>query len=335
MSAWSIGIGSTTGFSQNGATAENTREWGEGPHGNRVILWKASPEADNAADGGWVTSSFSIDHTKLYRYSVWIKKTGNTNGSTYFGCYADPSPVTELNGVSKSNPYFWAGDLPKLDHWYLLVGFVHGSGDVSTTSYGRIYDGSTGKAVINMTDFKFPNNATTAKHRAYLYYNTDINNRQYFYAPRVDEVNGNEPTIVELLGILPTSPSQLTVGTDNLPSGYTLSVGGDAIMEKVKVQTESAWPDYVFNKEYQLSSLDSLQSFIYKYGHLPNIPSAQEVEDSKQDLGFIQLRLLEKIEELTLYLLQQDKKDKELEARNKVLAERIEALEKLLKTKKQ
>lgn len=336
MSAWSIGTGSTTGFSQNGATAENTREWGEGPHGNRVILWKASPDINSDADGGWSSGYISINHTKMYRLSVWIKKMNSNDGTTYLGTGAIGGDLLYVNtGVPNSNPYFFSSDLPELDKWYLLVSYVHGSGDNSTASLGKIYDGVTGKAMQGLRDFKLQASTTHIRHRSYLFYDTNTLDRQYFYAPRMEEVNGNEPTIAELLGILPTSLNQLSVGTDNLPSGYKLSVGGDAIMEKVKVQTESAWPDYVFKKGYQLSSLDSLQSFIYKYGHLPNIPSAQEVEDSKQDLGFIQLRLLEKIEELTLYLLQQDKKDKELEAENRVLIERIEVLEKQLKTKKQ
>ena len=94
-------------------------------------------------------------------------------------------------------------------------------------------------------------------------------------------------------------------------------------MEKVKVQTESAWPDYVFKKGYELTSLDSLQTFINKYGHLPNIPSAQEVEKSNQDLGLIQLKLLEKIEELTLYVIEL-KKENDLLKKSEVGRQKLE-----------
>jgi hypothetical protein len=100
MSGWSIGTGSSTGFSQNGSTAENTREWGEGPHGNRVILWKASPTGGNNADGGWNSDQMSINHTKMYRLSIWIKKTNSNDGTTYFGCYTSPVPVLNLSGSS-------------------------------------------------------------------------------------------------------------------------------------------------------------------------------------------------------------------------------------------
>jgi len=306
LSGWTIGEGSVTGFNQNGSTSENTREWGIGPHGNRVILWKASPDAVSGPDGGWVTSAVSVDHTKMYRLSIWIKKTNSMNGTTYFGCYTGPDPVLSLTGSANSNPYFRPSDPPSLDKWYLWVGFVHGSGDNSTTNYGAVYDGETGEKIWYNSDFKFQTTATALSHRAYLFYDTDLNDRQYFYAPRIDEVNGNEPTITELLGLVPNQLNQLSVGTDNLPSGYKLSVGGDAIMEKVKVQLEGSWPDYVFSKEYPLLDLGELQSYVNKNGHLPGVPSAQEIKESNQDLGLIQQKLLEKIEELTLYTIQQE-----------------------------
>ena len=85
LSDWTIGTGSAGVLSQNGSTSENTREWGTGPLINRVILWKASPDALSNADGGWATDQFAIDHTKMYRFSVWIKKTNSNAGTTYFG----------------------------------------------------------------------------------------------------------------------------------------------------------------------------------------------------------------------------------------------------------
>lgn len=308
LSDWTVGSGSITDFSKNGSTTENIREWGIGPQGERTVVWKSIPDGAGGPDGGWVSNSISIDHTKIYRYSLWIKKTNSNSGSSYFGCFSYPGPVLKLNGGENANPYFWYGDLPQLDKWYLLVGFIHGSGDTSSSSFGKMYDGATGMIVKNLTDYKFQTTATTAKHRAYLYYDTNITNSQYFYAPRMDEVNGNEPSITELLGIAPQNLSQLSVGTDNLPSGYTLSVGGEAIMEKVKVQLETAWPDYVFDKNYPLKSIEELKEFIAKKGHLPGLPSAAEVEESNQDLGLIQQKLLEKIEELTLYTIEQEKK---------------------------
>ena len=85
-------------------------------------------------------------------------------------------------------------------------------------------------------------------------------------------------------------------------------VGNDIETKKVKVTaTPGSVPDYVFKADYRLRSLSELEIFINKNAHLPNIPSAKEVEENGQDVGDMQLKLLEKVEELTLYMIEQDK----------------------------
>ncbi|OEK03667.1 hypothetical protein BFP97_20035 [Roseivirga sp. 4D4] len=94
-------------------------------------------------------------------------------------------------------------------------------------------------------------------------------------------------------------------------------VKGDVESEKVKVTaTPGSFPDYVFKPDYELRSLSELSVFIKENGHLPNIPKAVEVEANGQDLGLIQQKLLEKIEELTLYVIEADVKNKELSEEN-------------------
>ena len=78
--------------------------------------------------------------------------------------------------------------------------------------------------------------------------------------------------------------------------------------EEVRVELDATWPDYVFEKHYDLSPLPQLENFIRINKHLPNIPSAGQVKEQGLNLGDMNLRLLEKIEELTLYIIQQDKK---------------------------
>ncbi len=85
-------------------------------------------------------------------------------------------------------------------------------------------------------------------------------------------------------------------------------VQGNIETKKVKVTvTPGTVPDYVFKHDYELRSLSELERFITKNSHLPNIPSAKEVETNGQDIGEMQLKLLEKIEELTLYVIEQNK----------------------------
>jgi len=82
---------------------------------------------------------------------------------------------------------------------------------------------------------------------------------------------------------------------------------------EVKVQIKPCWPDYVFSKNYNLMPLQELEQFVNENQHLPNIPSAAEVEENGIELGEMNAKLLKKVEELTLYLLQQEKKMVELQ----------------------
>lgn len=96
------------------------------------------------------------------------------------------------------------------------------------------------------------------------------------------------------------------IGTKDT-KGYKLAVNGDAVFTKIKVKTFSAWPDYVFHPEYKLAPLNDVEAFIKKHRHLPEIPSALEVEQNGQDLGAMNGVLLKKVEELTLYMIEMKK----------------------------
>lgn len=95
---------------------------------------------------------------------------------------------------------------------------------------------------------------------------------------------------------------------------YKLEVDGTVKTKEVNI-TLAGWPDYVFKPGYYLRSLSEVEAYIFNNGHLPNIPSEKEVLENGLSLGEINVKLLEKIEELTLYLLQQDKKIEILEQR--------------------
>lgn len=95
-------------------------------------------------------------------------------------------------------------------------------------------------------------------------------------------------------------------------SGYKLKVFGKIIGEEVRVQLKSAWPDYVFADDYSLRPLAEVEQFIKYNKHLPNIPSAAEVQQDGQMLGEIQSKLVEKVEELTLYIIDLKKEIEQL-----------------------
>lgn len=103
------------------------------------------------------------------------------------------------------------------------------------------------------------------------------------------------------------------VSSASIPAGYMLAVDGKIISEELKVQLSGNWPDYVFKNDYKLKSFDELRGFIAANHHLPNIPSAAEVEKNGIEVGDMQKRLMEKVEELTLYVLELEKRIKEME----------------------
>ena len=100
-------------------------------------------------------------------------------------------------------------------------------------------------------------------------------------------------------------------------------VNGGIAAEEIKVVVEvGTGPDYVFEEDYDLRTLDQVQDHVNQYGHLPEIPSAAEMETEGVALGEMNMLLLKKIEELTLYLLEQDKEIKKLNTKVQSLEER-------------
>jgi hypothetical protein len=102
------------------------------------------------------------------------------------------------------------------------------------------------------------------------------------------------------------------IGTSNPQS--KLAVAG-VITAKEVVVTSTGWSDYVFAPSYRLRSLPEVEAYIASHHHLPEIPSAEEVQESGVTMGDMQAKLLAKIEELTLHMIRQEKENKELRQR--------------------
>lgn len=129
------------------------------------------------------------------------------------------------------------------------------------------------------------------------------------------------------VGIGTTTPSQLldvngTTKTNKLYVGsvdathagsYFLSVNGPAIFTRVVVKLYANWPDYVFEKNYKLKPLDSLNEYIQGNKHLPDMPSSEEMKYKDGiDLSEFNTKLLQKIEELTLYVIELKKENEQI-----------------------
>lgn len=115
--------------------------------------------------------------------------------------------------------------------------------------------------------------------------------------------------------------NDLRLGDAGGAIGYRFSVDGKIICEELKVQNSAAWPDYVFTTDYPLMPIEDLEQHIKEYQHLPGIPSASEVDENGIMVGDMQHRMMEKIEELTLYIIAQEKRIRELEEKAEAKAE--------------
>jgi hypothetical protein len=115
------------------------------------------------------------------------------------------------------------------------------------------------------------------------------------------------------------SSGKIAIGTNDITKigTHSLAVNGSALFTKAVVKLTTNWPDYVFSNEYKLPTIKELENYILENRHLPEVPVAAEVEKNGIDLGANQALLLKKIEELTLIIINQDK--------------RILSMEKLLK----
>ncbi len=120
----------------------------------------------------------------------------------------------------------------------------------------------------------------------------------------------------------------VSIGTINRQTGYKLAVNGKIKAKEIKVET--GWADFVFNKDYNLPTLKDVEQHIKDKGHLKDIPSAEAVKKNGIFLGEMDAKLLQKIEELTLYTIAQQKQIEALEKTNKKLEKEKSVLKSLL-----
>lgn len=134
--------------------------------------------------------------------------------------------------------------------------------------------------------------------------------------------NSNNPLLVADFG-----SAKVCIGTYTTATGYILNVGGKIISEELRIQDVGSWPDYVFADDYELMSLEQLENSISTHKHLPNIPSAKVVEEEGILVGDMQKRMIEKIEELTLYVIEINKQNQALNKEVQVLKTELKELQ--------
>jgi len=110
-------------------------------------------------------------------------------------------------------------------------------------------------------------------------------------------------------------------------TGYALSVNGKIAAEELRIEFSQNWPDYVFAENYRLKTLEEVENHIKAEKHLPGIPSAKDIAENGLMVGDMQKNLMEKIEELTLYMIKMNKELKELKTENEAMKLKIGQLE--------
>lgn len=230
--------------------------------------------------------------------TVFIKDNVQVNGWTLVSW----TKITDLTGDQDGIPTGFAARVINLSE--LATGFTTANGSIYQFNNGRlnINDPTAATGTVNITstgpgiELAFTgNNPANIYSTAALYLLTATGHPLHFGSNGINsravlDVNGN-----------------FGIGTTDT-KGYKLAVNGNAIFTKVKVKPFAGWPDYVFDENYQLPSLKALGDYVKSEEHLPGIPSASEIAQNGQDIGEINMQLLKKVEELTLYLLDHNKK---------------------------
>jgi hypothetical protein len=142
----------------------------------------------------------------------------------------------------------------------------------------------------------------------------DQNNGIYFWNKLGYGTLGTEVGASEQYTMGLSQLGHLGIGT--IPDAtYRLSVNGSIRSKEVVVET--GWADYVFAKDYKLLPLADVEKFIKVNNHLPDIPSAKEIQNNGLKVAEVQTKMMQKIEELTLYVIEQSKKIEALEKKIK------------------
>ncbi len=206
--------------------------------------------------------------------------------------------TSSLWAVSGNNAYYNAGNI--------------GIGTATPAGKLHVSAGTSGVSPHSFSDITMEND----DHAMISILTPNSKNGYFAFGDQNDNYVGGiryNHSINDMTFVVNNSSSHMVIKNNgNVGIGTTapdakLAVSGRIHAEEVKVDLSVPGPDYVFKTDYELKSLEEVQRYIKENGHLPNIPSAKEMETNGVDLGTMEMKLLEKIEELTLYTIEQQK----------------------------
>ena len=204
---WTVGTGSVTSPSGNiwqaqGTAAESSRATEANPHGDYEVVWKAiNRESGSTYDGGYVRPGVTtIDPTKLYRISVWVRRVNPTEGFFLWQFANGTRPLLSGSGNSNNFSAEPMNNLPS--GWVLAVGYIHPYTAVPSDalSTAGVYE-LDGTKSLSTTQYKWndANDTAVTIRDSLLNDPTDNNEEVWFWDPRIEAVDGTEPSISDLL----------------------------------------------------------------------------------------------------------------------------------------
>ncbi len=220
-----------------------------GPHGKAVTAMETGQTADGATVGGGLRNSaaVTIDETRAYEYTVYVRKHDLSAHSLYFGANYN-TVVNAVTGSAVSSPYFfgksaaWQQANLDDDRWYKIVGTIlpEGATASSHADHGGVYDTVTGEKIADTTTFAWDPARTTeeAKLRFFSYYDDNVASYStYWYAPSIRVLDSNGapgPNILSIEG-WPSDPyGQLILPDFNSTFGYGY---GNSVYSDIKITT--------------------------------------------------------------------------------------------------
>lgn len=218
-STWVIGTsGTQPGFSRNGLESENRIIENYDPFGNLIPVWEVPlSDVTSDADGGWNSSSIPVDPTYAYRFSVWtrvIDPSTDTSSYLHFGTegFGTNDGVYDhsagIGAAINPNFYFTAPTTQAIynevgNKWVLRIAYVHAHDDTNYVDHpesGYYLPFNSNKiAGWGISDARWDPTAVATMHRNYAYYSEGTTLNVEWCYPRIDKIDGTEPTLQDLL----------------------------------------------------------------------------------------------------------------------------------------